>query len=255
MLRQKDKLIIASILFIMVSLSFVSANRYIYTEKNNTLSEYSFYSENSIVPFPEYSLAGRCGDRLVVNSTIGNTTIYNSLNIRIIESDCYSQFLYRLVNYMIENKNNVTIVYNENSTHEEISAVLNFASVLNISSVPYLKLQEINGSGVFIGYFNDISRNLDFNLEDDDSIIYVDDEQLSNITITGKNSSKIINLVNELINISSELSGDCVILTGCEIIQESKQISVKDVMSEIKRLFKNEVSMDSVLKTIREWLA
>jgi len=217
-MKNKPFLLVIALIF---SSFLASAGSYSLLKSGDDFT-YSFYSNDSFVPFPNIDSMDICIRNLVETR---KTEIIENISIDITETlpqninsldlDCYDQFLHRLLNYIIYYKENITLVYDENLAGINLNNVLNFASHLDIGVSSY---QGYNGEGkaFYIGSFDALSEKAGYFPESHESVFYADEDN-DYVAIVGRNTDETLNSLNILIKLYNEdFAGyDCVLLRGC----------------------------------------
>jgi hypothetical protein len=205
----KRNKILFALMLILLSLD-VQASQYTYLQKNNTLANYSFNSETSIVPFSEYNYLELCSKRLG-----------EGLNITILDIDCSEDFLFSIVNYLTYIKN-IAVVYAKNAPENEIEAATEFAALFNLPIYSDFEVSGINSSVMFIGHRNVLAKTTIgyFDLREGESVIYVSENRTNaTIAVIGYNSTYTIAALNSLTDIykNNFANKGCVILPSCTL--------------------------------------
>lgn len=232
-MRNKISIFLA---FVIIFSALASADSYILTQKNNDFL-YSFDSSSSYLPFSNFDPWNICMKKSG-----------SSIKIADFQIDCDDQFLYRMLNYIIYNKDNMTILYNPASASLEKSSILNLASLLNLSVADYKT--QTKRKPFYIGdysIFSDKINNLP--LQNQEAVFYID-ESKDYIAIVGNDSSSTINSIKFLANLySTRFAGnDCVILSGCRSSETQGNI-----IFYIKQWIIGEIRVKEVIDKIINW--
>jgi len=242
-------LVVAIILF-----SFLAgADSYSLLQSGNTFTYY-FDSSNSSVPFLNFDPMDICMKILEKSPVENGIKIYPTLKIATRELYCQDQFLYRFINYIIYNKDNITILHDFNFASSNRNSILGFASLFNITALSYPNSQA-KGKIVYLGNYDAFSEKVDnASLNSGESVFYIKDSK-DYVAIVGKSSDETLNSLNTLIKIYNETfaGNDCIILTGCGD-NISSVSSSKDVVASISKWKNLEISVKQVIESIKNWL-
>lgn len=238
--------------FLILLLGFSEADTFAYIQNNNSLTQY--YFTNNLIPFSNFSSTDTCSQILANNFNNPNQDF--SLNMKVLNLDCSDRFLYNSLNYLLLNKKNLSIIYNNYANKDELANISKFSEIFNISMFPepdYANFSNLTKK-IFIGNSADIQSKTG-EIELSNSFIYIDDMG-EDITIYGK-SIEIASLLTKLENIYNTdfLNQDCVILTGCEISlnQSTSQIYLSDIMDNINSWTNDNLSLKDLVKIIGLW--
>ncbi|MBM3234068.1 hypothetical protein FJZ19_03150 [Candidatus Pacearchaeota archaeon] len=244
-------MLVFAILLAVAGINIACASTYSYIHQNGEIREYD-YKGNQMIPFSKYVSSNNCLDEL----DKANSTNNKSVDIIFIDSGCGGRFAYNVINYILLNKNNLTVLYDSDASSLKMNSIKNFSKLFNLSSFKESDFPNKNSNVIFIGNSTRITNTLNnYNFSEGLGIIYVKEDEY--ITLSGSSDSELISSINILTNFYNDyIQGKkCIIFRGCGAPDLIKfPPNLKEILWYSSEWKKGNIDLKSAIKKIRQWI-
>ena len=239
--RVTSKKILALAILVLMSVSIVSAESYEYLQSTDSVI-FKSTLETSTLPFQEYDSYEICLDKLQEQE---------EASMAILDIGCVDILPHSIISYLT-NSNNQIIISSPAPSLEELAAVENLKTQLNIQG------SEDADSILFIKNYADFPENYNLNSGEYLFKVFEADDQYY-IIIIGHTPTDTINAINKLIGIHDQYfkDSDCVILPDCSLEQHvvAGEPALIDVLITAKKFINQKTTRFSLLEIIFSWFS
>ena len=240
------------ILILAVSIPVISGY-FSYEQTNGELSGISTDLSGVFAPFQEYDPFDVCVDNFVVQSETEEEIFYEDFDMNFRNIECHEYPLYSVVNYMLQDKDNLKMIYANSLTASEQQAAINFANLIGISYESE-SVGVVDYSTIFIGESSQSIASVG-DRDVSGGEVYVLEGEMNYILVNGE----VEDLLSKFTNIEADFlsTSGCFVYHGCDSLVDSNSndvVSNQEVLSFVESYLNNEASKYSTIIGIGSWI-